>query len=161
MKKIIFANLDILASSFGTIDVTQIRDKFLAKAENLCSTGENHIVFESMHMDKLNYVKSIFTPDKYPYFKFMKRSDVKNIVINNRNKNYLFVFLSGKEQDFHIAVQSKSLFIVPTWIPVDDKSMFYGIHVDTPKQFFKFIKTLNNQNHWFATLNIEPNVTAL
>lgn len=161
MKKIIFANLDILASSFGTIDVTQIRDEFLAKAENLCSTGENHIVFESMHMDKLNYVKSIFTPDKYPYFKFMKRSDVKNIVVNNRDKNNLFVFLSGKEQDFHIAVQSKSLFIVPTWIPVDDKSMFYGIHVDTPKQFFKFIKTLNNQNHWFATLNIEPNVTAL
>lgn len=161
MKKIIFANLDILANRIGELDVTLYRDEFLANAEALCSSGENAIVFESMHIDKLNQVKSIFTQDKYPYFKFMSRSDVKNIVISNRDKNNLFVFLSGKEQDFHIAVQSKALFIVPTWIPVDDKSMYYGIHVDTPKQLFKFIKTLNNQNHWFATLNIEQNVTAL
>ena len=161
MKKIIFANLDILANRIGELDVTLYRDEFLTNAEALCSSGENAIFFESMHIDKLNQVKSIFTQDKYPYFKFMSRSDVKNIVINNRDKNNLFVFLSGKEQDFHIAVQSKALFIVPTWIPVDDKSMYYGIHVDTPKQLFKFIKTLNNQNHWFATLNIEQNVTAL
>lgn len=160
MEKIIFSNLDILAKVIEGKDLTSYRDDFLAKANELCSNGNNALVFESMHLDRLDQAKKIFDSKKFPYFKFMTRNEVKNIVMDNKDKNNLFVFLSGKEQDFHIAVQSKSLFIVPTWIPVDQKSMYYGIHVDTPQQLFKFIRTLNNQNHWFAKLDIEPNVTA-
>ncbi len=159
MKKIIFANLDVLATIVNGCDVGSYRDDFVRMAQALCLNGENVLVFESMHNDKLNQAKKVFDNSQYPYFKFMTRQEVKDFVINNRNRNNLFVFLSGKEQDFHIAVQLKVLFIVPTWIPVDQKSMYYGIHVDTPIQFFKFIKTLNNQNHWFSELCIEPNIT--
>lgn len=160
MKKIIFANLDILARTINGYDLSAYRDDFLTRAKALCSNGENVLVFESMHYDRLNKAKEIFQTTDYPHFNFMTRNEVKTLVTTNRDKNNMFVFLSGKEQDFHVAVQTKALFIVPTWIPSDEKSMYYGIHVDTPAQLFKFIKTLNNQNHWFARFDIEPNVTA-
>lgn len=161
MQKIIFANLDILATTLNGYDLSAYRDDFLLRANELCANGENAIVFESMHYDKLNQAKQEFNNSQFPNFRFMTRNEVKNIVTSNINKNNMFVFLSGKEQDFHIAVQTKSLFIVPTWLPTDAKSRYYGIHVDTPRQLFKFIKTLNNQNHWFSRFDIEPNVTAL
>lgn len=57
--------------------------------------------------------------------------------MQNRHHNNLFVFIGGKEVDFHMAVHTRSLFIVPTWIPVEEKAEFYGVHVDTPEQLFK------------------------
>lgn len=44
---------------------------------------------------------------------------------------------------------------------MEDKSEYYGVHVDTPDQLDKFIRTLNNQESWYARLEIEPNITAL
>ncbi len=160
MNKIIFANLDLIFANEDYLN-SEIFDEFILGADKLCSDGENIFIFESMHLNKVNAAESIFKKLKYKNFKLATRNEVKKIVVSNKNKNNYFVFLSGKEQDFHIAVQAKALFIVPTWIPSDDKSKYYGIHVDTPTQLFKFIKTLNNQNYWFSKLEIEPHVTAL
>ena len=118
------------------------QDDFLKRVERHCKSGKNTIVFESMHPDKLNKAKEVFDKYTYPYFHFMTRNEVKNFV-NNKHSNNMFVFVSGKEQDFHIAVHSKSLFIVPTWIPTDDKTRYYGIHVDTPKQLYNLSESLN------------------
>ena len=51
-----------------------------------------------------------------------------------------FIFISGKDVDFHLAVNSQSLFIVPDWIPNESSARKYGVVVDTPLQLFKFIK---------------------
>lgn len=163
MKKIIFANLDLLfLSGLGSSSKSaKLFDKFILGAVELCLEEENEFVFESMHLDKVESAKRVLKQLDYKGFRVVTRKQVKEYVNANKDRNNLFVFLSGKEQDFHIAVQAKALFIVPTWIPSDDKSLYYGIHVDTPAQLFKFIRTLNNQNHWFSKLEIEPNVTVL
>lgn len=77
----------------------------------------------------------------------MTRHAAKEFVLKHKTKNNYFVFISGKEVDFRIAVLSKSLFIVPTWIPTEPKSEYYGVHVDNPEQLNKFIRTLNNQEN--------------
>ena len=41
---------------------------------------------------------------------------------------------------------------------MEDKAEYYGVHVDTPEQLAKFIRTLNNHNCVFETLHIELNV---
>lgn len=158
MKKIIFANLDLLYLDTG-YEKDKIFKKFFSGAVELYSEG-NIFVFESMHLDRVKSAKKALS-ELFKGFKVATRKEVKEYVNANKNRNNLFVFLSGKEQDFHIAVQVKALFIVPTWIPSDEKSMYYGIHVDTPKQLFKFIRALNNQNYWFAKLEIEQNVKVL
>lgn len=110
---------------------------------------------------QLNAAEKFFNNKGYKNFKFRTRAKAKEFALKHKNKNNFFVFISGKEIDFFLAVQLKSLFIVPTWIPVDQKSEYYGVHVDTPNQLDKFIRTLNNQKSWYAKLEIEPNITAL
>lgn len=160
MYKMIFVNLDVIFAIKDYLNSKTFK-KFILGANELCSDEENAFVFESMHIEKIKAAKIIFKILKCKNFKVVTRKEVKDIVMSYKNRNNLFVFLSGKEQDFHIAVQAKALFIVPTWIPSDKESMNYGIHVDTPAQLFKFIRTLNNQNHWFSKLEIEPDVMAL
>ena len=50
---------------------------------------------------------------------------------------------------------TKCLYIVPTWIPIEEKAKYYGDCVDTPMQFYKFILTLNNNNAWYSQLQID------
>lgn len=163
MQKILFCNLDLLKKSFDNFDNSTLlstRNKFLEYANKLCS-DDNDIFFISRDTTQLNSAEDFFTSQGFKNFKFMNRYDAKNFVLTHKSKNNYFVFISGKEVDFRIAVQSKSLFIVPTWIPTEAKSEYYGVHVDTPKQLYKFIRTLNNQENWYAELEIEPNVFAL
>lgn len=75
--------------------------------------------------------------------------------MQNRNRNNYFVFIGNKEVDFRLAVNTKSLFIVPTWIPIEEKAAYYGVCVDTPTQLYKFILTLNNNNNWYSQLQID------
>lgn len=164
MQKLLFCNLDLLRKSFDDFDnsgLKQIRDIFLAYADALCNDDENQIYFISRDQTQLNSAEKFFTKGGYKNFKFRTRTKAKEFVMKYKSKNNFFVFISGKEVDFHLAVLSKSLFIVPTWIPVEEKSKYYGVHVDTPDQLDKFIRTLNNQESWYAKLEIEPNITAL
>lgn len=164
MQKLLFCNLDLLKISFDNFDnsgLKQVRDDFLNYADALCSDDENQIYFISKDQAQLNAAEKFFNNKGYKNFKFRTRAKAKEFALKHKNKNNFFVFISGKEIDFFLAVQLKSLFIVPTWIPVDQKSEYYGVHVDTPNQLDKFIRTLNNQKSWYAKLEIEPNITAL
>lgn len=164
MQKLLFCNLDLLRISFDNFDnsgLKQVRDDFLNYADALCSDDENQIYFISKDQAQLDAAEKFFNNKGYKNFKFRTRAKAKEFALKHKNKNNFFVFISGKEIDFFLAVQLKSLFIVPTWIPVDQKSEYYGVHVDTPNQLDKFIRTLNNQKSWYAKLEIEPNITAL
>ena len=164
MQKLLFCNLDLLRKSFDGFDnhnLKQFRDEFLDYADTLCNDAENQIYFISKDQTQLNAAEKFFNNNGYNNFKFRSRAKAKDFVMKYKSRNNFFVFISGKEVDFHLAVHSKSLFIVPTWIPVEDKSEYYGVHVDTPDQLDKFIRTLNNQESWYAKLEIEPNITAL
>lgn len=165
MEKILFCNLDLLKITFdGNTNpaLQKIRNQFLSYAKELCSDEENHIYFISRDQKLLNSAEEHFI-SKYDCsnFKFRLREKARDFVMQHRHHNNLFVFIGGKEVDFHMAVHTKSLFIVPTWIPVEEKAELYGVHVDTPEQLFKFIRTLNNHENWYAKVEIEPNVTAL
>ena len=165
MEKILFCNLDLLRKKIDEVinpSLPQMCAQFLNYANNLCCDRENRIFFMSRDSDLLNSAKEHFI-EKHGYsnFNFQSRDKVRDFVMKHRHHNNLFVFISGKEVDFHLAVNTKSLFIVPTWIPTEEKSKLYGVHVDTPEQLFKFIRTLNNQKSWYAETEIEPNVTVL
>lgn len=159
MKKILFVNIDLLKKEVEGIEVKKYRNQFIHYADELCADDEeNEIVFVSMHQNVLDEAKKYFTENlRKTHYNFFNRRYVREFVNNNKNRNNYFVFVSGKEVDFHVAVNCKSLFIVPTWIPVDEKSEYYGVHVDTPEQLFKFIRALNNQKNWYSRLEIQQN----
>lgn len=53
------------------------------------------------------------------------------------------------------------MYVVPTWLPLEDKSERYGVHVDTAKQMYKFILALNNQNTWYSELQVDEITTCV
>ena len=52
------------------------------------------------------------------------------------------------------------MLIVPTWLPLEEKTSRYGIHVSTVTQLIKFILVLNNHNVWYSRLKIDEITTA-
>ncbi len=165
MEKVIFCNMDLLKIAFAGVKVEgleETRNQFLKYADELCADKENHIYFISREQGLLNAAENKFVKsDGHRSFNFRLRNVARDFVMKNRDRNNYFVFIGGKDVDFQMAVNTRSLFIVPTWIPVEEKAKNYGVHVDTPAQLFQFIRALNNQENWYATLNIEPNVTVL
>lgn len=158
MQKLLFCNLDLLKSfNNNTLPVVA----FMDFVDRLRADKENEVFFVSRDQQLLKKAEYSFNEINKKNYNFISRETARNYVMSHKNMNNYFVFVSGKEVDFRLAVNSKSLFIVPTWVPVEEKSIYYGVHVDTPAQLEKFIRTLNNQNSWYATLEIEPNIFAL
>lgn len=150
MKKILFCNLDLLVKGFAgwnpEIALTN-RNEFLEYISILCEDNNNVVCFISRDKNKLNSGKEHFDKRGYNKFKYKLRDDAREYVMQNRNRNNYFVFIGNKEVDFRLAVNTKSLFIVPTWIPIEEKAAYYGVCVDTPTQLYKFILTLNNKDY--------------
>lgn len=161
MQKILFCNMDLLVKGFEGYDEDESkrnRDSFLGYISELSKEEENIVCFISHDITRLNKGKKHFDDLGYTNFKYKNRNEIRSFVDKYEEYQNYFVFISGKEVDFHVAVNCKALFIVPTWIPMDEKAEHYGVHVDNPEQLAKFVKTLNNHNCVFETLNIEPNV---
>lgn len=164
MQKILFCNMDLLFKGFNGFNQAKSkenRDLFLQYVNELSQEDNNIVYFVSRDEKKLYLGEEHFKKEGYTNFFFKRRDHIRAIVDKNRSRNNCFVFISGKEVDFHVAVNCKALFIVPTWIPTEDKAKYYGVHVDTPEQLAQFIRTLNNHNCVFEELNIEPNVDFL
>lgn len=164
MQKILFCNLDLLEKEFEGYD--QIlsktnRDEFVNYMVELSREDENIVCFISRDNTRLNSAKKLLDKLGYTNFVYKNRNDIRAFVQKYKPIQNCFVFISGKEVDFHVAVICKALFIVPTWIPMEDKAEYYGVHVDTPEQLAMFIRTLNNHNCVFETLHIESNVDLL
>lgn len=158
MKKILFCNLDLLLKEFPGLNPKNSlknRDDFLNYINILCEDHDNIVCFISRDQKKLNTAKKHFQDIGFNKFIYKLRDEAKNFIAENKNRNNYFVFISGKNIDFYIAVGTKSLFIVPTWIPTEEKARYYGVCVDTPTQFYKFILTLNNNNNWYSQLQID------
>jgi hypothetical protein len=161
MQKILFCNLDLLAKGFEGYDQAlskKYRNEFVDYMVELSNEDENLVCFISRENTRLGSAKKHFDEFGYTNFIYKNRNDIRSFAQKHKSIQNCFVFISGKEVDFHVAVSCKALFIVPTWIPMEDKAEYYGVHVDTPEQLAKFIRTLNNHNCVFETLHIEPNV---
>ena len=160
MKKLLFCSLDLLIKKFDGLDPATsetYRNQFLDYAVEMIK-DDNLVLFISRDNQKLKGAKEFFEKKGYTDFIYKHRNDIKNYVDSNSSKNNYFVFISGKEVDFHVAVNCHALFIVPTWIPNEEKAVNYGVHVDTPEQLDQFIRTLNNHDCVYEELHIEPNV---
>lgn len=165
MEKILFFNLDLLRTSFNgdeDADLCAIRDEFLDYADKLCLDDKNQICFISKNTRDLSTAKKVISEnDQHSKFMYLSRDSATNFIKNNHSHNNYYVFISGKDIDFFTAVNNKSLFIVPNWIPMEDKATRYGVHVDSPLQLFQFVLTLNNHETWYAQATIESGITAL
>lgn len=165
MEKILFCNLDLLKIKFPGVEgqnLLRTRNEFLQYVKELCSDKSNNVYFISRDQSTLNSAEEHFVKKEgITDLKFRLRDNARDFVIKNKSHNNFFVFIGGKEVDFYLAVHTRSLFIVPTWTPVEEKALHYGVRVDTPSQLFKFIRTLNNHENWYAEAQIESNVTAL
>lgn len=173
MEKLIFCNLDMLKnepdeddyedydfSDFEFDKFREKRDKFMRKFKELSEESDNKIFFYSRKKDVLKDFADAFHTHGYTNFQFKDRRTVEEFAKSNKNKNNYFVFVGGKNADFQLAVNTRSLYIVPTWLPLEDRAQRYGIHVNTVKQLRKFIQTLNNQNVWYSKLEIDDISTA-
>ena len=173
MKKLIFCNLDLIKVALDVNDYEGIsftdadkekfkkkREKFIEKFHELSEDTDNKIYFYSRKADALKGYESLMKYNGYTNFVFKDRSALKEFVTSNKDKNNYFVFVGAKNKDFELAVNTRSLFIVPTWLPLEDRPARYGIHVDSVKQLYKFILTLNNQNTWYSRLEIDDISTA-
>lgn len=173
MEKLIFCNLDMLKNEpdeddyedydFSDFDFDKFREKrdeFMRKFKELSEESDNKIFFYSRKKDVLKDFADAFHTHGYTNFQFKDRRTVEEFAKSNKNKNNYFVFVGGKNADFQLAVNTRSLYIVPTWLPLEDRAQRYGIHVNTVKQLRKFIQTLNNQNVWYSKLEIDDISTA-
>lgn len=173
MEKLIFCNLDMLKNQldeddyenydFSDFDYERFRekrDKFMRKFKKLSEESGNKIYFYSRKKDQLIKYKEAFQSYGYDNFLFRDRKAVEDFAKTHKSKNNYFVFVGGKNADFTLAVNTRSLYIVPTWLPLEDRAQRYGIHVNTVKQLRKFIQTLNNQNVWYSRLEIDDISTA-
>lgn len=171
MDKLIFCNLDLLKSKLDLEDyeeadysgydenlIKAIRDDFKDMLLKLAKEDENEIIFYSRKVDVLNSARKHYEGEKA--FKFAKRKNVEDFVKQNSDKNNNFVFVGAKNQDFIAAVQARALFIVPCWLPLEDRTVKYGVHVENPLQFYKFIRVLNNQNVWYSKVKIDEKAIA-
>lgn len=173
MEKLIFCNLDMLKnkpdeedykyydfSNFNYELFRKKRDKFMRKFKELSEESNNKIFFYSRKKDLLLEFKNAFYKHGYTNFYFKERRTIEKFAKCNKNKNKYFVFVGGKDADFKLAVNTRSLYVVPTWLPLEEKAQKYGIHVNTIKQLRKFIQTLNNQNVWYSRIEIDDISTA-
>lgn len=173
MEKLIFCNLDMLKpeldeddyegydfSDFDYERFDEKRSKFIRKFKELSEESDNKIFFYSRKRELLIDFADEFHKAGYTNFLFQERRTVEEFAKSHKNKNKYFVFVGGKNADFQLAVNTRSLYIVPTWLPLEDRAQRYGIHVNTVKQLRKFIQTLNNQNVWYSKLEIDDISTA-
>lgn len=161
MEKHIFCNLDLLRLNLPVPNIKTVCRSFVNYMKEINKDTDTYIYFVSRNRNDLNDAKEAYTDRGYHGFNFIHRITAGDAVRRRNHQNQQFIFISGKDVDFHLAVNSQSLFIVPDWIPNESSAKKYGVVVDTPLQLFKFIKTLYNQQSWFAKSTIEPGITAL
>lgn len=174
MDKLIFCNLDLLKKNlsnkdypdfdFNGFDFDEFQkngNNFLKCFKQLSEDTDNKFIFYSRDVKKVDSAKEHFNKLGCAEFEYKLRETVESFINKYKNRNHHFVVIGAKNKDFQLAVNSHSLYIVPTWLPLQDKSEKYGIHVDTVKQLYKFILTLNNQNTWYSELKINNTTTCV
>lgn len=156
MDKLLVCNLDLLKVFDGYENSRNNRDRLLEYFETFENYREkNHIVFYSRDNSLLETAKKRFLSEGIDYFMYVNRKDIRIVLTDPGVANNKFVVIGGKDVDFQLAANTRALFVVPTWIPTEEKALRYGIHVTNPNQLFQLVMALNNQKHWFAKLKID------
>lgn len=158
MRKIVACNLDLLKveaqkNESPSVAASQILF-FRGEMKKLVNEGENKLFFFSRDRYLLDEFKQMMK-NEGDNFAFCLRKELQDVFTDNRSRNSLFVIVSGKDVDFQLAVRTKTLFVVPGWINIEEKASRYGIHVDNIKQLIGLVRVLNNQNAWFFSLAVD------
>lgn len=70
------------------------------------------------------------------------------------------IVVGTSEADLHLAANFKLLFIYPLWNDnTDESAKKYGFHIETPEKLISALAILNNQLHFYYTLNIDETTT--
>lgn len=164
MRKVLLCNLDLLRINFVEYGETQnqetkiIRNEFLYILDTFLQQKKVEVIFYSKDLRQLGKAEGYFK-EKGKDYKFASREQVNQLLQNEAKSDH--VIISGKDVDLQLAVRSRVLLVVPSWIPLEEKAEYYGIIVDTPTQLFKFLQVLNNHNSWYSQTQIDDHTWAL
>ena len=157
MRKIFLCDTDLLVREFHELDdphlTMEYRNYFLQFAEKLCVEEQDTIVFISREQIKLNRASATVRQHGYSHFYYCLRSEIKSKI--DKISRESIVIIGSKEVDFRLAVNTRVLFICPTWLPLEDRAEYYGVCVDNPEQLYLFIRTLNNHDVWYSHLQVD------
>lgn len=158
MDKAILINLDLLKISEykNQIILDELRNELL----NIAKDTNNLVCFYSMDNKNVKMAEEYYSKT-YPNndFIFKTRSDLEGALESHKDKPNHYVIIGKKDADFFMAIKYKILLIVPSWLTMEEKPEKYGVLVDNVKQLIMFINTLNNQNTWYSTINIDTTTT--
>lgn len=148
MKKTLLLSIDFL--EYTRQDCIK---KFLLNAGN-----DTCIVFYSRDLDRLK--PYLYLKQNNTNIYLASRSDTKELIKQKNNSD--FVIVGSKNKDFEMAVNNKILLITPQWYQsVEDKAIKYGIPVSSIDQLNCFIDTVNNQNYWYSSKQIDDTTYVL
>ncbi|MFR0781151.1 MAG: phosphoribosyltransferase [Zhenhengia sp.] len=153
MEKVLIVSLDVVED----LDETR-KNKLLQCFKKI--TEENNIICFISH-DNSRLLKS---KEEYSYisknFKYKNRSQIREIVDKLGNK--YFIVLGNVDEDLFLASNKKLLFMTPTWTKIlEEKPKKYGLPVNNPKELLSIIKIINNQNYWYAKLDVDKDTTVI
>ncbi|KDR95942.1 hypothetical protein SAMN02745945_01785 [Peptoclostridium litorale DSM 5388] len=143
MKKIFILSADC-------IENLKYKEEMINTIKELTTTDENKVLITSHDETRLSKLKDNLQLEPSSNFAYANRHIVNNF-IEDKEKSY-FAVLGNKTVDMRFAARNKLLFLSPTWTVQDDDAKKYGIPIDNPDIFYKFAKTLNNQNHFFTKM---------
>lgn len=157
MQKILFCNIDILKKGFENWDndiIIDFREEVLELFDFLIMNG-NQVVFMSRDYNKVKVAEKWCKSEGRDDFFFSSRKNVDSFIENNYDDKNQFVVIGTKDRDFYTAVNNKLLLVVPTWLPTEDKICRYGLQVDTPEQLKQLFLIINNNQGWYAELDVD------
>lgn len=156
MQKVLLINLDLLKNDeYREVDCLNV---FVREMKELSDDSENVICFYSGDNRKVIRAKAAYE-NICPNFVFKDRESIKKAMERNKDKANYYVVIGRKNHDFFMAINQKVLFIVPSWLEMEEKAQKYGVIVDNVSQLIMFINTLNNQNYWYSTIHVNSNTT--
>lgn len=148
MNKVVLLSLDVIDDLYGTTSF----DKFIECLNIIIDEG-NIVAFVSHDTSRLKKAKENYGKYNTDYI-YIPRSKLTDL-ISKLGKNY-FILIGNRDQDFINAVNNKMLYLCPSWTKeVEEKAKKYGIRTYNEKQFLEVIKTVNNQNTWYSSCELE------
>lgn len=153
MKKILIVSLDVIEDLEG-----ESKKELIGSLKNIAEDG-NIICFISHDYRRLRTVQKLYG-DISSNFKFKTRREIREKI--EPNKSNYFMVLGNVDQDLILAANKKLLFLCPTWVKcIEDKAKKYGIPIKTSEQLVHIIKTVNNQNVWYASYKLDNQTTII
>ncbi len=158
MQKVILCNLDLIKRAEYT-DFS-ILDSLRKELNDILSEDMNVVCFYSGDRRYLEEAKRIYKENYKDYkFEFRTRQSLETVILKNKDHKNYYVIVGKKNADFQLAVNNKILFVVPSWLNMEDKAEHYGVKVDNVQQLIKLIQTLNNHNYWYSKIEVDKITT--